>query len=169
MVWAAAFSPDGKSLASAAGLYDKPGELILWDAATGRLQAKADEPKGIRALAFSPDGERLASADYYSNKVTLRDPATLKAVQTLQTPFANNAIAFSPDGSTSFGADRRSGCERVRPRTGRHFFLHPVERFWGLGERGRFQAPDDCQCEDQREAPAWFCCRADHAGPASPR
>ena len=98
MVWAAAFSPDGKSLASAAGLYDRPGELILWDAATGRLQAKADEPKGIRALAFSPDGKALASADYYSNKVSLRDPATLKPVQTLQTPFANNAIAFSPDG-----------------------------------------------------------------------
>src|SRR5215471_15146592 len=98
MVWAAAFSPDGKTLASGAGLYNKPGELILWEAATGRQQAKADEPKGICALAFSPDGKTLASADYYSNKVTLRDPATLKPVQTLQTPFANNAVAFSPDG-----------------------------------------------------------------------
>ena len=56
MVWAAAFSPDGKTLASAAGLYDKPGEMVLWNAATGRLQAKADEPKGIRALAFSQMG-----------------------------------------------------------------------------------------------------------------
>ena len=100
MVWAAAFAPDGKTLATAAGLYDKPGQLILWDVGTGRMKAKVDEPKGIRALAFSPDGKLLATADYYANKVALRDPATGKVRQDLATPHANNMVAFSPDSKT---------------------------------------------------------------------
>src|SRR5687767_11786198 len=53
-VWTAAFSSDGKTLATAAGLYNKPGQLIVWDVGTGQVKAKVDEPAGIRALAFSP-------------------------------------------------------------------------------------------------------------------
>ena len=36
-VWSVAFSPDGKTLASAGGsISNVPGELKLWDVATGR-------------------------------------------------------------------------------------------------------------------------------------
>jgi RNA polymerase sigma factor (sigma-70 family) len=100
MVWAVAFSPDGKTLATVSGLYNKPGELILWDAATGRERARAKETKGVRALAFSPDGKTLATADYYSNTVKLRDAADGAVRTVLPTASANNAVAFSPDGKT---------------------------------------------------------------------
>ena len=35
-VWSVAFSPDGKRLASASGSFEKPGEVKMWDAATGK-------------------------------------------------------------------------------------------------------------------------------------
>jgi WD40 repeat protein len=98
MVWAAAYSPDGKTLATVSGLYNRPGELIFWDAATGKERARGKEAKGIRALAFSPDGKALATADYYSNTVKVRDPHTGEVRLTIATESANNAVAFSPDG-----------------------------------------------------------------------
>jgi Tol biopolymer transport system component len=113
MVWAAAFAPDGKSLATAAGLYNKPGQLIVWDVGTGRVKAKLDESLGIRALAFSPDGKLLATADYYANKVALRDPATGIVRQTLPTPHANNMVAFSPDSKTLAASILNEGIQGV--------------------------------------------------------
>jgi RNA polymerase sigma factor (sigma-70 family) len=98
MVWAVAFSPDGKTLATVSGLYDKPGELILWDAVTGKEKARAREPKGIRSVAFSPDGKLIATADYYDNHVRLRDPETGTVRTVLDQGSPNNAVAFSPDG-----------------------------------------------------------------------
>jgi RNA polymerase sigma factor (sigma-70 family) len=97
MVWAAAFSPDGKTLATVSGLYNRPGELIFWDAVSGKERARTNAEKGIRSLAFSPDGKTLATADYYTNTVKLRDPASGEVRLTIETGRANNAVAFSPD------------------------------------------------------------------------
>jgi hypothetical protein len=70
MLFACAFSPDGKSLATA----DKVGHIVVWEVATGRSLATVEAPGlytwdpvqrrhsigGIRTVAFSPDGNRLA-------------------------------------------------------------------------------------------------------------
>lgn len=70
MLYAVAFSPDGKLLATA----DKVGHIVVWDLATGREKAALESPGmytwdprqrihsigGVRGLAFSPDGKTLA-------------------------------------------------------------------------------------------------------------
>ena len=58
-VLAVAFSPDGKSIASA----DKSNnEIKIWDAATGKHQKGLQGHKEfVTSLAFSPDGKLLAA------------------------------------------------------------------------------------------------------------
>src|SRR5262249_8954799 len=72
---AIAFSPDGRLVASAGGVSrfipsrnlseDGLGEIILWDARTGRrLHTIHAHARGANRLAFRPDGRRLASCGY---------------------------------------------------------------------------------------------------------
>jgi WD40 repeat protein len=70
MLYAVAWSPDGKYLATA----DKVGHIVVWETATGKETATMEAPVmytwdpiqrkhsigGIRSLAFSPDGSLLA-------------------------------------------------------------------------------------------------------------
>jgi WD40 repeat protein len=70
MLYAVAFSPDGKHLATG----DKTGHIVIWDVASGNQIATLEAPVmytwdpvqrrhsigGIRAAAFSPDGKWLA-------------------------------------------------------------------------------------------------------------
>jgi WD40 repeat protein/tRNA A-37 threonylcarbamoyl transferase component Bud32 len=56
-----AFSPDGRRLATAGGQAGKPGEVKVWDLATGQELFACSGPAGpFWSLAFSPDGRRLA-------------------------------------------------------------------------------------------------------------
>jgi eukaryotic-like serine/threonine-protein kinase len=103
------FSPDGRTLASAA-TWDDPyhkaltsgtGEegLKLWDAATGaELPLPRKEVEGVVSVAYSPDGKTLA-AGRRDGRVELWDAAARRP----RTSFPAHAaavwtLAFSPDG-----------------------------------------------------------------------
>src|SRR5207244_5861665 len=66
-VWSLAFSPDGKTLASAS----ETGGFQLWDVQTGGLrQALGSPAPGVSsAVAFSPDGTLVATGDDISVKL----------------------------------------------------------------------------------------------------
>ncbi len=85
-----AFSPDGKTLASASeaktAKFEKVlGEVRLWDAATGKkhiaLQRSTD-PEGFWSVAFSPDGKLLAAGG--RGKVFFWETATGNALPPLE-------------------------------------------------------------------------------------
>ena len=107
MVTAAAFSPDGKTIAIAAGGdQGKPPRPIhavrLFDARTG-VQKWEHKALGswAHSVAFSPDGETLACGD---GAAKLLDTRTGRLKTTLK-PSGGYvmAVAFSPDGRTLAG------------------------------------------------------------------
>jgi RNA polymerase sigma factor (sigma-70 family) len=101
-VTALAFTPDGKTLASATGSWlpdGAPGEIKLWDVATGKERLSlARLPTMVLSLAFSADGKILASA---SGTVKLWEVDTGKEKLDLKVsggiPWS---LAFTPDGKT---------------------------------------------------------------------
>ena len=99
-----AFSPDGKTLASASD----DSNVKLWDVSAKRepdtLKAHGDS---VFAVAFWPDSKTLATASY--DGVILRDVNTKQVLSRLQAyddPFF--AVAFSPDGKTLASRSRKT-------------------------------------------------------------
>ena len=96
-VTAVAFSPDGKLLAT-------PGrkQLLLWDAATGKLTRKIGPlPGTVRAIAFAPDGKSLALAlgvPGRSGTLSLIELSTGQIANLEKTEDEMLAVAFSPNG-----------------------------------------------------------------------
>ncbi len=92
--WALAFSPDGKRIASSAGLH---GEVKVWDAETKKESLTLEgHAAGTACLAFSPDGKRIATGGTLS-MVKVWDAHTGKVQRTL--PGHGDVVygvAFSP-------------------------------------------------------------------------
>jgi WD40 repeat protein len=104
-VYGAAFSPDGRRLATVSGgqgqdaQNQRPGELKLWETATGKEILTLKGHKGpVYGVAFSPDGKRLATSSADST-IKLWDAVTGSELLTLKGHTATvYAVAFSPDG-----------------------------------------------------------------------
>jgi WD40 repeat protein len=97
-MYAAAFSPDGKLLATNV----ISNELRLWNVSTGKMLWKAqDSGLALWALDYSPDGRYLVSGNM-DGVTTLWDAKTGKLVRqfTAQGLDEINGLAFSPDGKT---------------------------------------------------------------------
>jgi WD40 repeat protein len=109
-LWAVAFSPDGRTVASGSG--DWPysnqaghGELVLWDSSDGRERFARRGLRGaVQCLAFSPDGRRLATgsglrAPGLEGMITVRDASDGRVLLERPVPgLSVLSVAYSPDG-----------------------------------------------------------------------
>jgi WD40 repeat protein len=127
MLYAVAFAPDGKQIATG----DKTGHIVVWDAASGASIATMEAPVmytwdptqrrhsigGIRSLAFSPDGKLLAvggtgkigNIDHLEAKTRVevfdwREKKQVGEFTGDKVLGIVNHLEFAPDGSWLLGA-----------------------------------------------------------------
>ena len=114
-VFTAAFSPDGKLLATG----DAEGVIRLWQATDGKsLFVSKGHMSWVWSVAFSPDGQTLASCSN-DQTVKLWKVSTGECYQTLQGHAGLVlSVAFSPDGQTLASGSSDRTIKLWDPRTG---------------------------------------------------
>ena len=103
-VWAVAFSPDGKTIASGS----VEGEIKLWNATAGRLlrtlqgHSSIGHVNSVRKLSFSPDSQYLVSSGN-DGAIKLWGVGDGKLLKTFSGKVGNlPSAAFTPDGRQLF-------------------------------------------------------------------
>jgi WD40 repeat protein len=101
LVYAVAFSPDGRTLATAS----EDNTVRLVAVADGRERARIIHGDAVYAVAFSPDGRTLATAsgDKTARLVAVADGRERARITHDDAVYA---VAFSPDGRTLATASR---------------------------------------------------------------
>lgn len=110
--WQFAVSPDGRTLATAAGR-----NLILWDMATGKQQRRFPLGQIIRCLAYAPDGKSVAIGGedcivHRFNLVSGKETQRFDGHQARSDPQSPSwgiwGLAFASDGNKliSWGSDK---------------------------------------------------------------
>src|SRR5205823_14657647 len=90
-VMGVAFSPDGKTLASASN-----NEIKVWDVAAGRAIDTLTQSGEVASVAFSPDGKFLALG---GEGIRVWELAAKREAVILRGHRGNvTSVAFSPDG-----------------------------------------------------------------------
>ncbi len=96
--WFPRFSPDGRLVASAHGSWeaDAPGEVHVWDAATGDERVLISQPRGVRSVAWSPKGTFLVTGNY-GGDINFYEAATGKQLHSMRPGSQVELVLVTPD------------------------------------------------------------------------